>query len=42
MGRNPRIESEEMGIAAILRKGEILNCKGNILTISEEIAKEMK
>ena len=28
------IESEQIGIAAVVRKGEISNCKGNILTNS--------
>lgn len=36
------IESEQIGIAAIMRKGEVSHCKGNVLTNSGEIAKEMK
>ena len=36
------IEIEEIEIAAIMRKGEISSCKGNILTNSQEMAKEIK
>ena len=36
------IESEQIGIAAIMRKGEVSSCEGHVLSNSGEIAKEMK